>query len=547
MAVAAAALLPCGTAGAQTTTPDPAPATVPVPAPPAADITAPQTPAVIVTHPANARTYGVPADGSSAALPQAPDPQRGNALLGQVDAGVVRPAGSGIKFVAPSTTPGPGGFAVESATAGLLTLSLDDAVALGLQRNLRLQYERANQRRVRGYRGEVNNALLPNFQLKAAASTQEIDLAALGFKPSLVGGLLAGLGITGNIPTIVKVSTTSAQINLDQQLFNLPDFELYRAIKPEFRSVDLNLADSNEQLVQAVATAYLKVLADQASLENTIAQERSAQVVYNDAVARDQAGIGIRLDVLRAQVAYQQRQQEHVSADAQIDKDGIQLNRIMGLPAGQRLDLTDDAPFSELADLDVNEARATAFTHRSDLLALQQSILVANHEVRAVRYQRVPTLGINGFYGVIGVDGGLFHGVFTAQGSLKFPVFREAGQRGEEQTATAQLMQLRDQESGLKGTIDGQIRASLLDITSSEQLVKVAQSNAALAQQELADARDRFSAGVSDNLEVVDALASVTGAQAQLVSALYEYNVAKVGLARSTGVLETRYRAFLGM
>ena len=82
---------------------------------------------------------------------------------------------------------------------------------------------------------------------------------------------------------------------------------------------------------------------------------------------------------------------------------------------------------------------------------------------------------------------------------------------------------------------------------SSNQLVKVAQSNAQLAQQELSDARDRFAAGVTDNLEVVDALADVTNAQSQLVSALYQYNTAKVGLARNIGLVQTRYRAFLGM
>ena len=437
---------------------------------------------------------------------------------------------------------------MEKAIDGPLHVSLDDAIALGLERNVRIKYVRANQRVLRGYTGQITNAIIPNLNFRAAASTQEIDLIALGFKPNLVAPLLASFGLSAaDFPTIVKVSTTSAQISLDQVLFNVPDYELYRAIKPENRAVDLSIQDSNEQLVQAVTTAYLQVLADQANLDNAIAQEDAARALFDQAVARDQAGIGIKLDVLRAQVEYQQRQQQHVSADAQVDKDGIQLNRIMGLPAGQELDLTDDAPFSEIADLDLGQAQKTAYSHRSDLLALQASIEVASREVRAVKYQRLPTVAVNGFYGILGLDSGPFHGVFTAQGSLKFPVFREAAQRGEEQTAEAQRQTLLQQENALRGTIDGQIRASLLDITSSNELVKVAQSNVGLAQQALSDARDRFKAGVSDNLEVVDALATVTSAEAQLVSAQYQYNVAKVGLARNTGVLEARYRAFLGL
>jgi outer membrane protein TolC len=502
--------------------------------------------AALLTPCAPAQT-APPADAAAAQTP-ATLPQAPSTLLAPQDNGIVHPAGSGIRFNAPATTPGPGGFAVEKPTDEPLPLSLDDAIALGLQRNLRLKFEHANQRTVRGYRGQIANALFPNLQFRAASSTQELNLAALGFNPSKVGPLLSEFGINPSaLQTIVKVNTTTAQLSLDQQLFNVPDFELYRAIKPEFKAVDLNVADADEQLVQAVATAYLKVLADQANLDNAIAQEQTARVTLDQATQRDQAGVGVRLDVLRAQVDYQQRQQDHVSADNQLDKDGIQLNRIMGLPAGQQLDLTDDTPYSDLGNLTVEQARDTALTHRNDLLALQQSLIVASHESKAVKYQRLPTLAVNGFYGVLGETTGLYHGVFTAEGSLKFPVFREAAQRGEQETVDAQLQQLRDQEDNLRGTIEAQIRTSMLDVETASQLVKVGQSNVSLAQQELADARERFGAGVTDNLEVVDAEAAVTGAQAQLVSALYQFNVAKVNLARSTGVLESRYRAFLGM
>ncbi len=530
IAAAAAVLLPCAVVPAQTAT------TTPVADPS-------QATAVPASSTSSTAVGGASPAASAPGLPQAP-----STLLDPPATGPVRPAGSGLRYTASGTTPGPGGYPVEKAIEGPLHLSLDDAIALGLQRNVRLRYVRANQQVLRGYTGQITNALIPNLEFRAASSAQEIDLIALGFKPNLVAPLLAGFGLSASdFPTIVKVNTTSAQINLNQALFNLPDLELYRAIKPENRAVDLQIRDSNEQLVQAVTMAYLQVLADGSSLANAIAQEDAAKALLDQATARDEAGIGIRLDVLRAQVAYQQREQQHVSASAQLDKDGIQLNRIMGIPAGQELDLTDEAPFAELMDLDLARAQQTAYTNRSDLLALGASLAVAAHEVRAVKYQRYPTLALNGFYGILGLDSGPYHGVFTAEGSLQFPVFREAAQRGEEQTAVGQMNELREQEAALRGTIDAQIRSSLLDTSSADQLVKVAQSNVALAQQALSDARDRFGAGVSDNLEVVDALASLINAQTQLVSALYQYNVAKVALARNTGVLETRYRAFLGM
>jgi outer membrane protein TolC len=196
--------------------------------------------------------------------------------------------------------------------------------------------------------------------------------------------------------------------------------------------------------------------------------------------------------------------------------------------------------------MDLDRAKDTAYRHRKDYLSIQAQIQVADRELRAVRYQRLPILAFNGFYGVIGETTGLYHGDFVAEGTLKFPIFREAGQRGEEEQVDAQLTSLRQRESDLRVTIDAQIRASMLDVQAADQLVKVAQSNVQLADQELSDERERFKAGVEDNLAVVDAQASVTSAQQQLVQALYQFNVAKLNLARNTGVVETRYRTYLG-
>jgi outer membrane protein TolC len=288
------------------------------------------------------------------------------------------------------------------------------------------------------------------------------------------------------------------------------------------------------------------VLADQSNLANAQAEERATQTLFSQAKDRLDAGVGTSLDSLRAQVQYQQRQQQTIAASSTLEKDIIQLNRIIGLPAGQKLNLTDVAPFTELQDMNLDRAKTTAYAHRKDFLTIEAEIDVADKEVRAVRYQRLPTLAFNGFYGLLGQTTGSYHGVFSAMGSLKFPIFREAEERGQEEQANAQLTSLRQREADARVTIDAQIRASMLDVQSSYESVQVAQSNVQLAQQELSDERDRFGAGVDTNLPVEDAEASVAGAQSQLVNALYQYNVAKLLLARNTGIIETRYRAYLG-
>jgi outer membrane protein TolC len=477
----------------------------------------------------------------SSCAQDAPLPPAPSAVLAQYAIGP--PAGSGRTFVAPTTFAGPGGIKVERATSDPLSISIDDAVAFGLERNLRLITDRANQRIVRGDQLQVTNALVPSLRVNASTNTQEINLAAMGFKASA----LAAFGLPPDeIHTIVKVDVTQAQLALNQTLFDAPAYELLRGAKDESDVVDLNTLTGRGDLVLAIGTAYLKVLADQADLANAQALERSAQTLFSQATDKRNAGVGTSLDALRGQVEYQNRVQQRISAENALAKDIIQLNRIMGLPAEQQLVLTDTAPFAQLADMDLDRAKSTAYQRRKDYLSVLAQMRVADRERLAVKYQRLPTVAFGGFYGVIGETEGLYHGVFAATGSLKFPIFREAGQRGDTEVITAQLMALRQREADLRVAIESQIRSSMLDVNSAHELVKVAQSNVDLAQEELSDERDRFAAGVDDNLPVVDAQASLAGAQAQLVQALYQYNTAKLQLARNTGIVETQYRTYLG-
>ena len=108
------------------------------------------------------------------------------------------------------------------------------------------------------------------------------------------------------------------------------------------------------------------------------------------------------------------------------------------------------------------------------------------------------------------------------------------------------MIALHQEVDALKVTIDAQIRASRLDVESAEELVKVARSNVDLATQALSDTRDRFAAGVDDNLPVIQAQATLADAQSRLVGTKFQYNQAKLALARNTGVVETQYKVYLG-
>ncbi len=422
-----------------------------------------------------------------------------------------------------------------------LPLTLDEAIARGLQHNLQIELSQQNERRVQGEVLTVGNALLPNVTAEANLTAREINLAAMGFKP----GTLSSFGIT-HFSTIIKVQTAAAQLNVSQQLFNVPAYYLYRAAQKATGAASLATLNVRGGITLQVATSYLRGLADEAQIADAQSLLEADQVVLDQATASHDAGVGTNLDVLRARVQLQQQQQTLIRAGNTFGKDKIALNRLIGLSAGQELTLTDAVPFEELTALPLAQARDLAYTRRKDLLELQAELDVADRSQKAVRYEYMPTVAFGGYYGVNGLIGGLFHGNFVAQGGLNIPVFHEAEFRGEREVAAAQSTGLRQQIAALHETIDSQLRDSMLDVESSRDLVRVARSNVTLASEVLDDATARFKAGVADNLPVVQAQATLSGAQTRLVQTLYQYNTAKLQLARNTGVVEARYRDFLG-
>ncbi len=440
----------------------------------------------------------------------------------------------------------PGGMLVAREQPGAVALTLDEAIAVALRSNTQLKVRGEQERFVRGEILSVENSLLPSLTAQAYTQAQEINLAAMGFKPNTV--MIPGF--TGVIPEIVKVNTTSAQMTLSQQVFNAPAFLLYKSAEKAGEAANWATLSERGGVVLNVGGLYLQALADHAAVGNAQALVKQDEVVYEHARASKEAGVGINLDVLRAQVELQNEQQQLVRAINAEAKDKIQLNRAMGQPAGQELTLVDAVPYNDF-DADSGEAAIKsaldiAYVRRKDLRGLESQLEVAEATRRALKYERLPVLGVGGYYGVLGETTGLYHGVFVAQGKLSIPVFQEATLRGQKEVAQAEIMGLQNQISARKSQIEGEIRSSLLDVQSAAAQVKVARSNVELATQALSDATMRFTSGVDDNLPVVRAQATLEGAQAQVIQTQFNYNYAKLTLARNTGVVETEYRSYLG-
>jgi outer membrane protein TolC len=295
-----------------------------------------------------------------------------------------------------------------------------------------------------------------------------------------------------------------------------------------------------------VAAAYLHCIAAASEVDNAKALEAAGQLLFSQAHAAHEAGVVANLDELRARVQLQAQQQALIDAQNSLEKDLILLKREIGVDPGQKIVLTDPAPYSELAAQTPEEVRAIAYENRQDYQNLQNQVVAYKAIHAAYRSQRLPSLSFGGFYGVSDVGAVGSHGNFIAQGTLSVPLFREGKLRGDTEAAQAQLSSVEDQLADLRNQIDQQVRSALLDMDATAKLVDVARSNVELATRALSDETDRVNAGVDDNLPLVTAQATLASAQSNLVESLYQYNVAKLVLARSAGILEQQYRVYLG-
>jgi outer membrane protein TolC len=427
-----------------------------------------------------------------------------------------------------------GSIVTGKATDGVIDLSLDDAIQRGLRQNLGLILQTSAQKNASGQRLEELQALLPTVNATASLEVQQINLAAFGLK------------FPGLNPIIGPFQVVDFRAYLTQNLFNVSALKNYIAAKHNFEGARLTAEDARDLVVLTVGNAYLLCIADAARIEAVNAELATSKVSLDQAVAAHDAGTSPRLDVLRAQVDYQNEQQSLISTKNNLEKDKLALARTIGLPLDQAFRLTDLVPFKILDNVDPQAAFTQALKSRKDLAAYAEQVKAASAEKTAAFAYQLPVASVAADYGDIGTTPGHSHGTFSATGQITAPVLQIAKTRGQEQVADAQYEQSKAKLSDQIQQVNQDVRDSLLDIQSAARLVDSTHSNVELANEALSDAQQRFHAGVADNLPVSQAQSQVEQANDQYISALYQHNIAKLSLARALGAAQTNYKDYLG-
>jgi outer membrane protein TolC len=328
-------------------------------------------------------------------------------------------------------------------------------------------------------------------------------------------------------------------LNATVPLFDYGALSNFRASRESQKAATLSVKNARDLVVQAVGDAYLQIIADSARITAAQAQIDADNAVYTNAVRRHDAGTAIGIDVLRSQVELKQRQQQLVAVTNQFEKDKLTLGRVIGLPVGQDFTVADPAPSVPLEAVSLKEALAKAYENRPDYQSAKARVLAGQFTLRASRAERYPTLYANGYYGAEGLR--LLtnsHGVFNASGTIQFNIFDGGRIKSDILQNDAELRNRRNEMENLRGQIDYEVRSALLDLKSASDQVDVAKSNTQLAAESLQQSRDRFAAGVTNTVEIVQAQQAVAIANDNLISAQFQYNVAKVSLARALGLAE---------
>jgi len=280
-------------------------------------------------------------------------------------------------------------------------------------------------------------------------------------------------------------------------------------------------------------------------VETAEAQLKNAQALHDKAVDQQNAGLSPAIDTLRARVEMQNRQQQLIVSRNDFAKQKLALVRAIGLPVGQEIALTSKAPYDSLTTLGIEESVQRAYASRSDYLAAVQQVRAAEHYRKGAFAEYFPSADMTADYGALGINTGNWHGTFQVSGRLNIPIFQGGKVQADVLQAEARLRENRARLENLRGQIEYEVRTALLDLAAADEQVQVARSSVELAEQTLIQARDRFAAGVTDNLEVVQAQETVAGAHESYISSLYSHNLSKIELVRAMGYAEQGVMQYL--
>jgi outer membrane protein TolC len=416
-------------------------------------------------------------------------------------------------------------------------LSFREAIQRGLAYNLGAMGLAQAVRQASGASQIARSALLPNLNGSLSENYLTENLKALGFHFSFPGL---------SLPTIVgPFNYFDARARLTQTVLDLTAMNNYRASNEVLRSNEMSARDARDMVVLAVGGTYLQVIAAKARVESARAQLETANALYQQAVQERGVGLIAQVDVNRSQVQALSEQQRMLSLQNDLAKQKIDLARLTGLPPTDQYDVSDDVPLPATPAIEFDAALKLAFEQRQDLKAAQSQVRASELARSAARAELLPSVSVSADFGEIGVNPGQAFGTYTVAGSVRIPIWQGGRAKGDMEEANAALAQRRAELEDLKSLVESQVRKAYLDLEASASQVEVARKNVQVSKETLDLTKQRFEAGVTDSVEVVQSEQTVAAAELDYINSVFGLNLAKLSLARAVGGATENLSQFL--
>jgi outer membrane protein TolC len=455
-------------------------------------------------------------------------------LLAQVaDQNALAPLPSAQSVINRNTDPYAGSIPQGTATDQVLDLTVLDALDRGLKFNLGLYLSNQTTAEARAAHLQSLSNLLPNVNGAFSEELLRLNLKALGIKSA---GFPSSVGPFG---------LTTLQATGNWQPLNATSIDRYRATGQDVKASEFNYHDARDTVVLAVGANYLLVIAQESRLEAVQAELNSAQALYQLAEDQETAGLAPHVDTLRARVQLQVQEEAVITTENDLEKQRISLARVIGLPITQKFRLVNRAPYADVPDINLNGAFQLALDTRSDYKAAQAQVRAAELRRSAAWKQYLPSAGVSANYGVLGYTPDQMAPNYTLGATLNIPIFQGGRVQADVKEADAVLQERQAQASNLKARIEQEVEDSVLDLRAAARQVEVARTGLDFAQQALNQSQDRFAAGVTNNVEVIQAQQQLASANDRYIASLFAHNIAKVLLARSIGNAEQMVKQYL--
>jgi outer membrane protein TolC len=420
-----------------------------------------------------------------------------------------------------------------------VTLTLGDAVRLASRQGPSAVAARFRADQARARVVQRRAELLPNLSANAQRNARTFNTATFGISFPSAPGQPPLFDPRGEVAGPVTLTDLRARGSLD--LLDLAAYARVRAARTAASAGALDAENAAESAASQAAGAYLRALRADAQLRARSADSTLAEELLGIARSQLQAGTGTALDVTRAESQRAGVRAQLIAARSERSRTRLDLLRTLGLPLDAALTLADSLDRMPTTDdtPNGNAATARALANRPDLRAADEQLRAAKQGIKALQAERLPSLSAFGDQGVIGQASNRLLPTYDWGIQISVPLFDGFRREGriEEQRAVAGEADVRRRD--LRAQAEVEVRAALLDLTAAREQVDAARERLRLTEQEVAQTRERFAAGVGGNAEVITASLSLTASRNQLLDALTQYQSSRVALARAQGDART--------